>query len=356
MHSSGAKVLSLMPRRFLPQDREIIVHCISRVVDRNFIFGEVEKRHFCKWMRKLEQFCGVQVVTYCLMSNHFHLLVKVPDRELVPDLTPGKLRELLPLIYRQRALRDAIDELERAEAAAQSGSSAWLIALLRRYQNRRHSISHFLKDLKQRFTRWYNRQSDRSGTLWEDRFRSVLVENGEQALLTMAAYIDLNPVRAGLVADPKDYIWCGYAAAVAGNQAARKGLCEILEHTRYGTNRKITWSLVAAKYRRLLYDHGEQRSADPTSGSNGRLGLTRSQIEAEIDRGGQPSIAQVLRCKLRPLTEGLVFGSVAYVEEFFETHRDHFGPRRKTGARKLPAANWGELRVIRNLQKNRIGR
>ena len=344
-----------MPRRLLPRDREIVVHCISRVVDRNFIFGEVEKRHFAIWMRKLEQFCGVQVVTYCLMSNHFHLLVKVPDPRSIPKLTSADLRKLLPLIYRQRALGDALDELDRAEAAAQTGASLSLDRLLQCYQNRRHSISHFLKDLKQRFSLWYNRRNDRTGTLWEDRFRSILVENGEQALLTMAAYIDLNPVRAGLVTDPKDYLWCGYAAAVSGNRAARTGLYEMLARTRYSTNRKITWRDVAAKYRLLLYDHGEQRSADPISGSRARPGLTRSQIDAEIARGGQLSLAQVLRCKLRPLTDGLIFGSAAYVEEFFEAHRDHFGPQRKTGARKLPAADWGNLRVIRDLQKNRIG-
>jgi putative transposase len=44
----------------------------------------------------------------------------------------------------------------------------------------------------------------------------VLVEGAGYALTTMAAYIDLNLVRAGIVGDPKDYRWCGYGAAVAG--------------------------------------------------------------------------------------------------------------------------------------------
>ena len=61
------------------------------------------------------------------------------------------------------------------------------------------------------------------GTLRESRCRSILVECG-QTLQAMAFYIDLNPVRAGLVRDPKDYRWCGYAAAVAGAAAAREGL------------------------------------------------------------------------------------------------------------------------------------
>ena len=63
-------------------------------------------------------------------------------------------------------------------------------------------VSAFMKLLKQRFTQWFNRRHRRKGTLWEERFKSVLVEGSHQVLATMAAYIDLNPVRARLVEDP----------------------------------------------------------------------------------------------------------------------------------------------------------
>jgi hypothetical protein len=62
-----------------------------------------------------------------------------------------------------------------------------------------------------------------------ERFKSVLVEDGE-ALRTMAAYIDLNPVRAGMVKDPKDYRWCGYGEAMGGGTAARLELCQVVGH------------------------------------------------------------------------------------------------------------------------------
>jgi hypothetical protein len=60
-----------------------------------------------------------------------------------------------------------------------------------------------------------------------DRFKSVLVEGEGNPLQTMAAYIDLNSVRSGLVEDPKDYRWCGNAEAVAGSKSARLGLSVI---------------------------------------------------------------------------------------------------------------------------------
>jgi hypothetical protein len=87
-------------------------------------------------------------------------------------------------------------------------------------------VSHYMKSLKQRFTQWFNRtrQSRRKGTLWEERFKSVLVEGTVEALSTVAAYIDLNPVRAAIVSDPKDYRWSGYGAAVGGSQRACEGL------------------------------------------------------------------------------------------------------------------------------------
>jgi hypothetical protein len=71
-------------------------------------------------------------------------------------------------------------------------------------------VSEFIKTLKQRFTQWFNKRQGRRGTLWEERFKSVLMEGRGHVLATMAAYIDLNAVRAGLVKDPKDFRFCGY--------------------------------------------------------------------------------------------------------------------------------------------------
>jgi len=76
-----------------------------------------------------------------------------------------------------------------------------------------YDLSEFMKTLKQRFSFWFNKSHERGGPLWNGRFKSVLVESpacheqdfAHNAITTMAAYIDLNPVRAGLVDDPKDY-------------------------------------------------------------------------------------------------------------------------------------------------------
>ena len=334
---------------------EATYHVISRVVDRRFVFGVREKNYFRFWMRRLEEFCGVQVVTFCLMSNHFHLLVRVADRERVEPLDEGCLRRLLPLIYRRQALKVAVEELDFAVQAARSGDERLLTQLLERYELRRHSLSAYLKELKQRFTQWFNARNDRVGTLWEDRFKSVLVENGQRALLTMAAYIDLNPVRAGIGDDPKDYLWAGYGEAVVGKLLARRGLGAILELSGYGTNRRITWATTAPRYRQLLYLHGEARDADEITGKPGRVGISRNAVEAELKRGGRLSLPEVLRCKVRYFVDGAVFGSEAFVDEVFEEQRDRFGVKRECGARRMRGADWGELRVLRDLQRAVLG-
>ena len=99
--------------------------------------------------------------------------------------------------------------------------------LLPRFKDRFCDVSLFVKELKERFSCWFNKQNGRRGTLWMDRFKSVCVE-GEVALAIMAGYIDLNPVRAGIGEDPMDYEWSGYGDAVGGSKRARRGLCKAL--------------------------------------------------------------------------------------------------------------------------------
>ena len=126
------------------------------------------------------------------MTKHFHLLVRVPDQEKLPNLTVEGLLAMLPLLYDAVQSLGIRQEIERAQA---SSDRTWLPHILERFELRRGDLSVLLKELKQRFTQWYNRRKGRRGTLWEDRFKIVIVEGSEAARLTMAAYIDLNPVR-----------------------------------------------------------------------------------------------------------------------------------------------------------------
>ena len=81
----------------------------------------------------------------------------------------------------------------------------------------RDSLAHLMKSLNQRFVAYMNKSYKRTGTLWEGRFRSCLILDGEY-LLTCMGYIELNPVRAGIVGHPRDYHWSSYRANAEGGE------------------------------------------------------------------------------------------------------------------------------------------
>lgn len=345
-----------MPQRRILLERGGVYHIVSRFVERNYYFGAAEKEFFVDTMRRLEAFLDVRVLTYCVMSNHFHLLVEVPSPEGVIRLTAASLRERLPLLYHGKALAEAADELDRAEAHATSptGASGWIDGIVARYQVRLGDLSTFLKELKWRFSMWYNAKHERVGALWEDRFRSVLVEGAEHALMTVAAYIELNPVRAGLVADPKDYRWCGYGEAVAGKGRSRRRLARLHRRMRscQGEGRPpVTWREVAPAYRVYLFGQGTRRLGDGRTGRGVKPGFEPAAVEEVVDqRGGKLPVHERLLSRVRYFTDGAILGSADFVDEVFETERERFPEQRKTGARRMRGAQWGGLSTLRELR------
>ena len=218
-----------------------------------------------------------------------------------------------------------------------------------RYLCRMWDVSQFMKTLKQRFTQWFNGRHERKGTLWEDRFKSVLVESAGEPVRAMTAYIDLNPVRAGMVSDPAEYRWCGYGAAMGGDAAALAGLEQMERLADVGVEEDVVGQRMAARaarserkrrrellelHRVLLYGRGEARGVGK-DGKPLRKGFGREEARAVVESGGRLPLGMYLRCRVRYFTEGMAIGSRAYVEEVFREARGYFGPRRQTGARAL---------------------
>jgi hypothetical protein len=206
-----------------------------------------------------------------------------------------------------------------------------------------HDLSEFMKTVLQRFTRWFNRMHNRTGTLWEERYKSVIVESGVAAR-TMAAYIDLNPVRAGMVSDPAEYRWSSYGEAVGGGpkgngKKAREGLvraCMSQQGVGFEADR---WKEISRVYRRAMGLALGRKSGNATV----EKGVVRPQmntaeaLEAKENGTVLPDLdmATMLRCRVRYFTDGAVIGSKAFVNEAFAGAREHFSARRKDGARKL---------------------
>ena len=312
--------------------RTACYHVVTRSVAGALLLGDLEKERLVGMLGKLAGFCGIEIITYCMMSNHFHLLIRIPAPT---PLTDAQLLERVEAYYGRKGaltllVRQAMTERGKIDEDIRQG----LIG-------RMGDVSRFMKELKQRFSKWFNRRHERFGTLWADRFKSVIVEDQPSSLEAVAAYIDLNPVRAGLVEDPKDYRFCGYAAAVAGNALARKGLMSF--------QKKGSWGDCAAAYRlRLFVGGGATRQS-------GKVVIDKEKIKAVIEQGGELSLGEVLRLRVRHMTDGVVLGSKEFVNEVFALHREKFGAKRKDGARPIRALASIGLNALRDLRVRALG-
>lgn len=236
-----------IPRVFLKVDgSDQFFHLISRVANKQFLLNDRAKMVFISYLRRYEAFSGCQVLTYCLMDNHFHLLLKVPKR---PDSIPCEEveRRLTHIMNdtKMQSVRTKIELLSTVEDQSE------LESYLDTFRKRMFDLSFFMKDLKQRFTQWYNHEFEHEGTLWESRFTSIIVSNSSQALLRVASYIDLNPVRAGMVEDPADYPW-GIFGDYKTGPAHFRNLCQCLGETDHSIWRGMSESDFFKKYHQRL--------------------------------------------------------------------------------------------------------
>jgi putative transposase len=134
---------------------DVALHIIQRGVDRRDCFiGDSDRLVYLSNLRQLLQHKHCALHAYCLMTNHVHLLLTPPDAP---------------------------------------------------------SCSTLMRDLGQRYVAYFNRRYGRTGTLWEGRFRSCLVDSAPY-VLACYRYIERNPVRAGMVTTPAAYAWSSYAA------------------------------------------------------------------------------------------------------------------------------------------------
>jgi REP element-mobilizing transposase RayT len=311
---------------------EGVYHCMSRSVNGERLFDDQAKEILRRQFWQVAEYCGVDILTYAVLSNHFHVLVKVPQKTPVSDVELLRRYEVLyPRPTRYQAAR--LEVIKRELVSNGPEAQRWRRAQLALMGD----ISPFMKLVKLRFSIWYNQAHRRFGTLWAERFKSVLLEPRSRVVATVAAYIDLNSVRAGLVEDPKDYRFCGYAEAVAGSAVAQRNLASIIG--------VANWKVAQAAYRLMIYGTAtETREHGAT--------ITLEALAAVMAAGGRLPLATVLRCRLRYFSDGAVLGSKAFVEEQLAACRPRTGRRQQNGTRFLPPiTEWGELAALHGVRR-----
>jgi len=215
---------------------------MSRTVNGERLFGAVDQELFRRQLWAVADYCGVEVLTWTILSNHFHVLTRVPQAQFVGD---EELLRRYQALY-PKPTKYCIQRLEVIKGYLRANTPEGEVWRQRQLAQM-GDISAFMKLLKQRFSVWFNKHHKRYGTLWSERFKSILVEPKHRVIEAMAAYIDLNCVRAGICSDPKDYRFCGYAEALAGSKLAQKGLLSVIGGT---------WHEAQSTYRQMLFSIG----------------------------------------------------------------------------------------------------
>ena len=328
-------------------------HVTSRLTERaHWLQDPSFKDRIVGWMHGVAEFSGVELLAWCVMDNHFHMLVRVPEvpeeyrldpsespdafafgmrpEECNPPLwSPGgdvppdtaarrpptgftlpddEMVRRLKALYGERRAEAFSRRWERLRA---KGQNTTVEAEKEPFLRRMYSLSPFVKTIKERIARRVNAALGRSGHVFEARFFSGLVEDGKGVCMT-SLYVDYNPVRAGMVSDAAEYRWCSFAAAHGGRfaESARSG---------YARTFGKEWPEARAVMRRAFADMPDRGAEERMRKGEGRL---------------RPS--QLIHLRVPELSRGAyVAGSEAFVAEI-----------RARLPRGFPSASGGRLRKL----------
>jgi REP element-mobilizing transposase RayT len=180
----------------LPQGGRGTYHVITRCTRRAFLMGEA-RGHRRGWLAdsisEMVPHFGIDLVTYAIMSNHLHLIVRLrPER--VDEWTPLEAaRHALNIFPARTGWQNEALPLSAALVENYSEHRTWL----KQQRDRLKSLSWFMRVVKQGISRRANGEDECRGHFWESRFQNVALLD-EAAVIACMVYVDLNPIRAGM--------------------------------------------------------------------------------------------------------------------------------------------------------------
>ncbi|MBR4617357.1 MAG: transposase [Kiritimatiellae bacterium] len=271
-------------------------HVILKATGPQMLFTEnADKRDFLSILERSARFSGVDVLSFALLDNHFHLLVMVPERESVPSVDSPEFRRRIEALYgTERAER----LFARWELWEERGRGEEVALERDRLRKRMHDLGQFMKTLKEWHSRQYREKHGWEGTLWRGRYKSILVCESYLALRTLALYIAMNPVRAGIVKRGTDSPWTSFGqygkSGSFGNRCHRALLRELARRTGAEGTDSIEKGFARAMTR------AEE--------------IPREAVRAKIGRGESLSLEEMLVCRVHALSNGRALGERQGIE------------------------------------------
>ena len=322
-------------------------HAICRTVGQSFYFeDDAEKDRLLLWLEKAMDFCGVEVRAWCVMSNHVHLLVKVPPHADAAKISDEELERRMKCLYlpkRYAAILKDWEDWRRID-----GNDHRVVAARNRLRVRMNDISWFMKTFKQAVAQDYNERHHHSGSIWGGaRFKSVFLEGSLAVQLSVAAYIHLNPVRAGIVDAAEHYRWSSWGDACTRPASRSRRSLSLLYNELLSSSGRLNWEQAKAKLSAIhalaRAQDGDLSEADVEAlfAANGLIPNPKSERPApplpavKVGKASAPPLATLLASKSSALTAAPIFGTPTFIQRFFETSSCRFAERRQ---RKMPAA------------------
>lgn len=229
-------------------------------------------------MKRYSKAYCCSITAYSIMGSHYHAVAQF---EAFRTLSRAELRERALSLYPN----------------SESMLDDWTQDRWDRLQERLFDVSEFMRNVHSAFARFYNKSYQRHGKFWADRFKSTLLEN-TKAMLDCMLYVELNPVRAGLVERPEEWEGSSLLLREAGLDGWLMPLSDIFEKTK---------KQALMEYRCLVYYRGG------VPNKTGQAAISQRIIQEEASRGFE--VSGVYRKRLRYFVDGLVVGSEGYIRE-----------------------------------------
>jgi hypothetical protein len=278
--------------RFKIQNNDAWYHLYSRIAGVRGYYPLSEAATTRKLMDTIEHFTGIyfcEAAAFTVLGNHYHLVAKFAAPWPVGE---DELRARARRMYPSKASQQQIDEWTKTE---------W-----DHFRQRLFDVSELMRNIQSGFARWYNRTNQRRGRFWGDRFKSVYLEN-EAAVLDCMLYIELNPVRAGLVERPEDWRGSSIFLREIGKADWLLPLSEILE--------RPTEEMALIEFRERLYHRGRV----PTKA--GQAAISQEVLDQEAARGF--AIKGLYRKRLAYFVDGLAVGTEQFLRDQITRMREN---------------------------------
>jgi REP element-mobilizing transposase RayT len=231
------------------------LHCVSRCVRKAFLCGDGFE-HRREWIERrlklLASTFAVDLAAYAILSNHLHIVIK-PKPAVAKAWTPRQVVTAWSQITRTGPVHSP-NGVTAAEHQADQQAMVDQLAqdehFIETWRERLSSTSYFMKALKEPIARAANKEDDCTGAFWEGRFKSTPLLD-EAALLACMAYVDLNPIRAGIAKTPESSLHTSVQQRIHQRQARQQAKAHL-------ENGKAEWARKRLDHSGMRLKPGQQ--------------------------------------------------------------------------------------------------